>query len=146
MQMRESVGLRGSSAMVLLGLCRSANAFDYSLSGFGSIGFAINNHPIGNWRHIHDSGTFRTDSMFGLQLEARLAPRFGATMQMVAGAARDRDTGAEAAFRWAFSSYRFTDEWLVRVGRLRPPVSLNFQTGEVGVTYDQARLPVEVYS
>jgi len=144
--MSKSLGLLRLTAMLLLGLCRPANAFDYSLSGFGSIGFAINDQPIAYLRHIDDSGTFRSDSLLGLQLEARLTPQFSATVQMVASAARDKDTGAEAAFRWAFLSYRLTDEWLVRVGRLRPPVLLNSQTGEVGVTYDQARLPVEVYS
>ena len=48
--------------------------------------------------------------------------------------------------RWAFVSYRPNNEWLFRVGRLRPPVLINTQNAEVGVTYDQTRLPVEVYS
>src|SRR6185312_6776761 len=33
-----------------------------------------------------------------------------------------------------------------RAGRLRPPVFINTQNAEVGVTYDPLRLPVEVYS
>ncbi len=51
-----------------------------------------------------------------------------------------------AQVRWAFASFRPNNEWLFRVGRLRPPVLINTQNAEVGVTYDHARLPVEVYS
>ena len=57
-----------------------------------------------------------------------------------------RDDGYEAKVRWAFLSYRPRNDWLFRAGRLRPPVLINTQNAEVGVTYDSARLPAEVYT
>ena len=59
---------------------------------------------------------------------------------------RTRDDGAEAKIRWAFISFRPDNDWLFRVGRVRPPFGIHFQNAEVGVTYDQVRLPQEVYS
>ena len=97
-------------------------------------------------RYIDNDGTLKADSLVGLQLEARFSSQWGATMQAVASAPIERDEGIEGRLRWAFVSFRPDNEWLLRVGRLRPPVFINTQNSEVGVTYDQARLPVEVYS
>jgi hypothetical protein len=81
-----------------------------------------------------------------MQADAKLSSQWGATLQVVASAPRSRDDGYEAKVRWAFLSFRPDNEWLFRVGRVRPPFFINTQNSEVGVTYDQARLPVEVYS
>lgn len=97
-------------------------------------------------RYIDKGGTLKTDSLIGLQGEAQFDPQWGATIQIVASAPRTRDDGVEAQVRWAFVSYRPNNEWLLRVGRLRPPVFINTQNAEVGMTYNAARLPTEVYS
>ena len=122
------------------------SAADFSLTGFGTVGYAISDQQAPYLRYIDKGGTFRADSLVGLQGEAQFDPRWGATLQVVASAPRYKEDGLSAQVRWAFASYRPDNDWLLRVGRLRPPVLINTQNAEVGVTYGQARLPAEVYS
>jgi hypothetical protein len=126
--------------------CVFSNAADYSLTGFGTVGYAVSDQRAPYLRYIDKAGTFRADSLVGLQGEAQFDPQWGATLQVVGSAPRYKEEGVAAQVRWAFVSYRPNNEWLLRAGRLRPPVLLNTQNAEVGVTYEQARLPVEVYS
>ena len=123
-----------------------ATAADYALTGFGTAGYAVSDENFRYLRYINNGGTLKADSLIGLQGEVTFAPQWGATVQVVASAPRTRDDGYETQVRWAFASYRPNNEWLFRLGRLRPPVLINTQNAEVGVTFDQARLPVEVYS
>lgn len=124
----------------------SAIAVDLNVTGFGTIGYARSDQNFKYLRYIDNGGTLKTDSLVGLQAEAQFNSHWGATLQAVASAPRTRDDGHEVKVRWAFLSFRPDNEWLLRVGRVRPPVFFNTQNAEVGVTYDQARLPVEVYS
>ena len=126
--------------------CSVVIAADFSLTGFGTAGYAVSDQNFKYLRYIDSGGTLKADSLIGLQGELRVDPQWSATAQVVASAPRTRDNGYETQIRWAFASYRPNNEWLFRVGRLRPPVLINTQNAEVGVTYDQARLPVEVYS
>lgn len=140
--------LLSALAIVVLGPLASpvATAADYSLTGFGTAGYAVSDQKAPYLRYIDNSGTIRADSLIGLQAEAQFDPQWGATLQLVASAPRYKEDGVATQVRWAFVSYRPNNEWLFRVGRLRPPVLINTQNAEVGMTYDQARLPVEVYS
>ena len=121
-------------------------AVDFALTGFGTIGFAIADQDLRYLRFIDNDGTFKTDSIVGVQIEARFSNEWGATVQAVGSASRTSDDDYEAKIRWAFLSYRPSNDWLIRVGRVRPPVLINTQNAEVGVTYDVARLPAEVYT
>ena len=123
-----------------------ARAVDYSLTGFGTVGYAVSDQKAPYLRYIDKGGTLKADSLIGVQGEARFDPQWSATLQVVGSAPRTRDDGVDAQVRWAFVSYRPNNEWLFRVGRLRPPVLISTQNAEVGMTYRQARLPVEVYS
>ena len=132
---------------VLLFCSRYTAAVDLQLSAFGTLGYARTfEHDLAYLRYIDHDGTLKTDSLFGVQAEAQFNPQWGATLQAVASAPRTRDDGYEAKVRWAFVSFRPSNDWLLRLGRVRPPVFLNTQNAEVGVTYDTARLPAEVYS
>ncbi|HKA43545.1 MAG TPA: hypothetical protein VKF40_16315 [Burkholderiales bacterium] len=124
----------------------SALAVDLRFTGFATIGYAISDQDFRYLRYIDNDGTFKADSLAGVQAEAQFDPKWGATLQLVASAPRTRDDGYEAKVRWAFVSFRPDNDWLIRAGRLRPPFFINTQNAEVGVTYDQARLPQEVYS
>lgn len=123
-----------------------ASAADLTVTGFGTIGYARSDQNFQYLRYIDNGGTLKADSLVGLQAEAQFSSQWGATVQAVASAPRTRDSGYEAKIRWAFLSFRPDNEWLIRAGRVRPPVFFNTQNAEVGVTYDQVRLPVEVYS
>jgi hypothetical protein len=131
--------------LALLG-CRSAVATDWKFSGFGTVGYAISDQDFQYLRYIDNGGTFRADSLIGAQAEVQFNSQWGATLQGVISAPRTRDAGLDGQIRWAFVSFRPDNDWLFRVGRLRPPSFIYSQTAEVGVTYDQARLPQEVYA
>ena len=135
-----------SSAVIAFLGSHSALCADVNITGFGTIGYAISDQPFKYLRYIDDRGTFKVDSLAGVQTEIQFNSQWGATVQGVASAPRTRDNGYEAKIRWAFLSFRPDNEWLLRAGRVRPPVFFNTQNAEVGVTYDVARLPPEVYS
>lgn len=135
------------AVLSLMSISGITSATDFRLSGFGTIGYARSSESdLTYLRYIDRNGTFKTDSLVGIQAEAQFNAQWGATVQAVASAPRTRDEGYEAKFRWAFLSFRPDNDWLIRVGRVRPTFFFNTQNAEVGVTFDQARLPVEVYS
>jgi hypothetical protein len=121
-------------------------AVDYSLSGFGTLGYAHSNTPFNYQRFISQAGTFRRDSVAGVQLDARFTESIGATVQVLAAPATDSDVKTEASVAWAFLSLRPTNDWLFRAGKQRIPLYLFSQSYNVGVTYPFARLPTEMYS
>lgn len=146
--MFRTVALRARVLWLVLGcfgLAEGAEA-DLAVSGFATLGYARSDRDFAYLRYIDNGGTFKADSLAGLQAEARFTAQWGATLQAVASAPRRHDEGYETEIRWAFVSYRPNNDWLLRAGRLRPPVLINTQTSEVGVTYDPVRLPAEVYS
>ena len=123
-----------------------AAAADVSVSGFGTVGYARSDRPYTYQRFIDDRGTFRRDSVAGLQLDAKFASEFGATVQVKAAPASSSDSQFEATVSWAFLSYRPTNDWLFRAGKQRIPFYLDSENYDVGATYDFARLPTEMYS
>ena len=119
---------------------------EVSVSGFGTLGYAVSNQPFGYQRFIDDKGTFKRDSVAGLQVDASHGSGFGATLQVKAAPATSNDTQYDATVSWAFVSYRPNNDWLFRAGKQRIPLYLYSETYDVGATYDFARLPTEMYS
>jgi hypothetical protein len=142
--------LSWASLRLFLGLWTAFAAWDahsveFTFAGFGTVGYAISDEPFRYLRYIDDGGTLKADSLLGFQADAKFTPQWSATVQAVFSAPHNHDHGYETTIQWAFASYRPGNSWLLRAGRLRPPVFINTQNSEVGVTYDVARLPVEVY-
>jgi hypothetical protein len=133
-------------AVLACGLICQAWGADYSISGFGTLGYARSNKPYNYQRFINENGTFRRDSVAGVQLDARFAESVGATIQLLAAPATNSDNKTDASVAWAFVSLRPTNDWLFRAGKQRIPLYLFSQTYSVGVTYPFARLPTEMYS
>lgn len=123
-----------------------AAAQEFSLSGFGTVGYAQSNRPYRYQRFIDSGGTFQRDSRLGVQLDASLTPAWSATVQATLAPAPDNDRNWELALPWAFLSWRPDNDWLVRAGKLRLPLLRFSETLDVGTTFNFARLPVEVYS
>lgn len=123
-----------------------ASAIDYSLSGFGTIGYARSDQSYAYQRVINDSGTFKRDSIFGGQIDAKFSPQWGATVQGQLLPAENSDTGWQAKLSWAFISWRPENDLLFRFGKLRVPLYLHSENMDVGATYDFARMPTEMYS
>ena len=115
-------------------------------SGFGTVGYARSDQPYTYQRFIDDNGTFWRDTVAGLQVDAKFADKFGATVQFKLAPASNNDNEYKGTVSWAFLSWRPTNDWLFRAGKQRIPLYLYSETVDVGVTYDFARLPTEMYS
>lgn len=133
-------GIAGMLAMA------PAQAVDFSFSGFGTLGYAGSDRSFAYQRFIDDKGTLKRDSVLGAQLDARFDNRFGATLQVKAAPALDSDKDIDTTVSWAFLSYRPTNDWLLRAGKMRVPLYLHSENMDVGATFDYARLPTEMYS
>lgn len=143
------MNLRWGAALVAISF-NSATALaqdsNFSVSGFGTLGYAQSDQPYTYQRFISDRGTFWRDSVAGLQVDAKFLDKFGATMQIKVAPASDTDSEYQGTLSWAFLSWRPTNDWLFRLGKQRIPLYLYSETVDVGVTYDFARLPTEMYS
>jgi hypothetical protein len=124
----------------------TAAAADISLSGFGTVGYAQSDQSYNYQRFVNNQGTFKRDSVLGVQMDAKLNDEFGFTLQGKVAPSLSSDKDWDATVSWAFLSWRPTNDWLVRVGRVRVPLYLNSENMEVGATFDFARLPAEVYT
>ena len=129
-----------------LALPLSASAVEMTWSGFGTLGYALSDQPYMYQRFINNQGTFKRDSILGAQLDLKLNPQWGATLQAKLARAEDSDSQWTPTLSWAFVSWRPLDDWLIRVGKFRLPLMLNTENADVGATFDLARLPIEVYS
>ncbi|HEX6733366.1 MAG TPA: hypothetical protein VF096_01020 [Azonexus sp.] len=138
--------LRPSLGALLSLLASAAAAVDVDMSGFATVGYAISDQPYRYQRFVDEHGTFARDSVLGFQLDARLSPTLGGTVQLRVAPADDSDSGWEPSLAWAFLSWRPRDDLLLRAGKLRIPLMLDTENLDVGVTYPYARLPSEVYA
>lgn len=137
-----------SGALLPLALLAAApaSAIDFTWSGFGTLGYAQSDREFNYQRFINDDGTFKRDSVLGGQLDMRFSQQFGATVQAKLAPSDRYDRRWHTPLTWAFVSWRPSDDWLIRVGKLRLPLMLNTENVDVGATFDFARLPQEVYS
>lgn len=138
--------LRAGLLPFLTGLALPAQAVDFAWSGFGTVGYAQSDQAFNYQRFINDGGSIKRDSILGAQLDARLSPQWSATVQAKLAPSDHSDTNWQASLAWAFLSWRPSDDWLIRAGRIRLPLMLNTENNDVGATFDFARLPQEVYS
>ena len=138
-----TASLIGAFAVLCTFSTVSSAEVSFDFSGFGTLGYAKSNQSYTYLKHIDEDGTFDKDSILGGQLDIEFSSQLGATIQVQAEADSSDDSGWEGNFAWAFLSYRPTNDWLFRLGKLRVPGYLNSQNRDVGVTYDYARIPVE---
>jgi hypothetical protein len=124
----------------------SVAAMEVSLSGFGTLGYSRSNQVFAYDRFITSDGTLRRDSVVGLQVDANFGNGIAATIQIKGAPSSIDDHKYQSSVAWAFLAYRPANDWLIRVGRQRMPLYLHSANFDVGVTYDFARLPTEMYS
>lgn len=130
---------------LLLG-AQPAQAVDLMWSGFGTVGYAESDQTFNYQRFVNGSGSVKRDSVLGAQLDARFTQEWGATVQARLAPSERYDTRWQPSLTWAFVSWRPSDDWLIRAGKIRLPLMLNTENLDVGATFDLARLPQEVYS
>ncbi|MBI5259462.1 MAG: hypothetical protein HY855_23375 [Burkholderiales bacterium] len=117
----------------------------WSFSAFGTLGWAQSNRPWRYQRHIDENGTVQRDTLFGAQVDAQFTPEWSATLQARLAPSTDKDTAWSLRASWAFIGWRPSNDWLLRVGKLRAPLFLRSEHLDVGQTYPEARLPAEIY-
>jgi hypothetical protein len=139
--------------MSLLNAITATAATDFSLlgaevsfSGFGTAGYAISDKPYNYERVISNDGTFARDSLVGLQTDIKFTDEISVTVQGKFAPLQTKDSTLGGILNWAFLSWRPYNDLLFRVGKQRVPLYLYSETMDVGVTYDFARLPTEMYS
>jgi hypothetical protein len=133
-------------ALVLTLQAPAAQALEWAVSGFGTIGWAQSDRDEAYQRFIDDDGTLRRDSKLGTQLDVRWTPQWSATAQVLYRPSERNDHHDSLQPAWLFGSWRPDNDTLIRLGKQRTPVCLNSENLEVGQTYDFARLPVEMYA
>ncbi|MGR6873751.1 hypothetical protein ACU6U9_15885 [Pseudomonas sp. HK3] len=149
----------GASAVIvgLIGSVNIAQAADDDLGiyGFLSVGAAVldtdNRVEKGNGNYgksvsldgfDEESGNFKQDAIFGLQITKQVNDKTSATGQLVSRGGSNYNT--EAA--WAFVTYNATKDIDIRMGRLRIPFFYYSEFLEVGYAYNWVRTPSDVYS
>lgn len=121
-------------------------AGDFSLSGFGTLGWAQSDQAYTYQRFITRQGTGKRDTLLGVQADWRIAPEWYATLQLKLAPSLKSDSRWDVSPAWGFLAWRPNDDWLLRVGRLRMPLYLYSESMDVGHTHDMARLPGEMYA
>lgn len=119
---------------------------DISLSGFATAGFAISDQRYNYQRFLNNDGTFKRDSVFGLQMDSKLTDAISITVQAKVAPSMSSENGIDPILTWAFLSWRPTNDLLFRGGKLRVPLYLNSANTDIGATFDFVRLPTEVYA
>lgn len=116
-----------------------------SASAFGTLGWAQSDSEI-PYQGIDDGGTARRDSVFGAQLDLQFSPRWSATVQARLAPSQRHESAWDLRASWAFVAWRPDNDWLLRAGKVRAPFFLRSENLDVGLTYDELRLPAELYS
>lgn len=133
-------------AIVSSSTCAGAIAQEVTYSGFGTVGVAASNKDYTYQRFITDNGTIKRDSVLGVQFDAKFSAQWSATLQAKVAPALDDDGKWEASAAWAFVSWRPSNEWLIRAGKVRLPLYLFSENLDVGQSYEFVRMPTEMYS
>ncbi|MDR3090103.1 MAG: hypothetical protein LBU39_09835 [Desulfobulbaceae bacterium] len=119
---------------------------EWDISGFGTLGAVISDSYAHYQREIDDGGTLLRDSLVGGQVDVKFNDKWSATAQVMLAAATDEDDQLAPQLKWTLVSYRPSNDWLIRAGRMSLGGLLNQQNMDVGVSYDMLRLPNEVYA
>jgi hypothetical protein len=156
MQQQRLAPLLLLSLLGLAGAARAddtpARASDWHISGFGTLGFAHASEREADYTSsvFKATGTGATrrwspdvDSRLGIQLDATLARRWSAVLQVVS------EQGLDNTYRprveWANVKYQVTPELALRAGRIALPAFLMADYRKVGYAYPWVRPPVEGY-
>lgn len=141
-----SMGLAVLAALAAALAGAPLQAAELSWSGFGTLGYARSDRDYTYERFVDRDGTFKRDSLLGVQASADLTPRWSATAQATLAPSSSDDQRWQPTLQWAFLSYRAGNDVLLRAGKLRMPMYLYSENMNVGASYDVLHLPTEVYS
>ncbi len=133
------------SAMTATAVDFSLPGADVSLSGFGTVDYALSDRDYNIDRFVNKNGTFKRGSVFGLQADVKFTDQISATFQGKIAPSANSDSMWDPTLTWGFISWRPYNDLLFRLGKQRAPLYLYSESLDVGVTYDFAHLPSEMY-
>ncbi|PCJ13152.1 MAG: hypothetical protein COB04_16860 [Gammaproteobacteria bacterium] len=116
----------------------------FKINGFASFGVNTSDEDDFSpyFTEINNKESYLEDSILGIQMTFKVNDKLDAVAQLTAEATNGYDVNAE----WAYLSYQATDNWKIRVGRLRVPFYTASEYLDVGYAYPWARPPLEIYS
>lgn len=116
---------------------------DLDLSGFISVGGGslIDDDEINSYTGFDGAWNTDPDTTLALQATASVSDKVTVTGQLIAHGAGAYEVEAE----WAYVTYAATDDWRIRVGRLRSPFFTYSDFLDVGYAYPWIRPPEQVY-
>lgn len=138
--------LQALTAALLSCAAWACSAQELSYSAFGTAGLSVSDQSYRYQRFIDSDGTLKRDSLFGAQVDAQFTPEWSATLQTKIAPSMRSDGKWDVSASWAFASWRPSNEWLVRAGKVRIPLYLFSENLDVGQSYDFVRMPTEMYS
>lgn len=124
---------------------------EHRLSGFATLGIALSDNQElvfrrdvtmddGAYKH---SGSWKSDSLIGLQWQVDWSPEWGTMVQLVA---KDRFANSLTnSIEWAFVRYRPVDGLDLRLGRLGADVFMLSEYRQVGYAIPWVRPPHDLY-
>lgn len=124
---------------------------EHRFSGFATLGIAVSDNPDLVFRRdvtkddgaYEHSGSWKSDSLLGLQWQSSWSPEWGTMVQLVA---KDRfDNSLANSVEWAFVRYRPMDSLDLRVGRLGADVFMLSEYRQVGYAIPWVRPPHDLY-
>lgn len=119
----------------------AAQAADINFRGFASLVGGTTTSSDEMLMGYDDHLSFRSDSLFALQMDAKLDENLSATMQIMSRGANSYDPDVE----WAYLTYKFTDNLRLSGGRIRIPFYRYSDFVDVGYAYNWIQLPQTVY-
>jgi predicted porin len=133
----------------------------FSVRGYGTLGAVHSDEDRADFVNspiVQDQGAGLTDdlsaaidSKLGLQVDMKFSDRLSAVVQLVSEGASNNSWDDDAnkrfvpSLEWANISYKVTDEWTVRVGRIVVPALMISEYRKVGYAQHWIRPPVDVY-
>lgn len=134
----------------LLGLATPLHAQDIRFSGYGSVAMGTvignNDEPVivdaVTEGEYDDDIRFQPESLIALRAQTDINDKITATLQLTGSGNRSRD----AAFEWAYLSYKWRPETTIHAGRFRLPLFYYSDFLDTGFAYHWIRPPIDVYS
>lgn len=118
-----------------------ANAVEFD--GFLSAGLAVSDNEDYTYLNgITNDVSFDNDSKFGLQITADVSENMQGVAQILASG-KDQNYNMNA--QWAYLDWKMSDNFSLRMGKVKEPVFLISDYFEVGYAYPWIRPPQEVY-
>lgn len=111
------------------------------INGFMSAGFGRADIDDFSYGGLYERWSHKTDSVIGVQIDARVNDRTHAVAQLVGDGSEDFAVNAE----WAYVGYRAGDSDELRIGRQRYAFFMMSEYLDVGYAYPWAQPPEEVY-